>query len=80
MMFGSDFSSLSVAAEDHVGFDLCVMATSDHSIITYGKKLQSPELTNYDVLSWCCHGLSVCLYWSVLTTTTTTYNIQIFFY
>jgi len=36
VMFGSDFSSQSVAAEDHVGFDLSVLATSHHSIITYG--------------------------------------------
>ena len=34
--FGSDFSSQSVAPEDHVGFDLCVLASSDHTVITYG--------------------------------------------
>ena len=38
MMFGSDFSSQSVAAEDHVGFDLCVLGTSHHTVITYGKR------------------------------------------
>ena len=37
VMFGSDFSSQSVAAEYRIGFDLSVLATSDHSIITYGK-------------------------------------------
>ena len=39
VMFGSDFSSQSVAAEDHVGFDLCVLASSDHTVITYGTNL-----------------------------------------
>ena len=37
VMFGSDFSSQSVAPEHHIGFDLSVLATSDHSIITYGR-------------------------------------------
>ena len=56
VMFGSDYSSLSVSPPDHigcteaslphyysvemlitfVGFDLCVLASSDHTIITYG--------------------------------------------
>ena len=39
VMFGSDFSSSSVAVEDLVGFDLCVLASSDHSIMTYGNVL-----------------------------------------
>ena len=41
VMFGSDFSSQSVATEDHVGFDLCVLASSDHSVMTYGSNLVS---------------------------------------
>ena len=53
VMFGSDYSSVSVPPPDHigestpysynyqvllsfVGFDLCVLATSDHTIISYG--------------------------------------------
>ena len=52
VMFGSDYSSLSVPPPDHigdwsltviiqklknvVGFDLCVLASSDHTAISYG--------------------------------------------
>ena len=54
VMFGSDYSSQSVAPSDHigylslviiqifnkiVGFDLCVLASSDHTIISYGNPL-----------------------------------------
>ena len=56
VMFGSDYSSVSVAPSDHigfigaslslfrllikfVGFDLCVLASSDHTIISYGNLL-----------------------------------------
>ena len=55
VMFGSDYSSLSVDPSDHIGysslfiivqecwfllgFDLCVLASSDHNIISYGNRL-----------------------------------------
>ena len=48
-MFGSDFSSQSVAAEDHVGFDLCVLASSDHTVMTYGTNL-SPLCNNHKLV------------------------------
>ena len=34
--FGSDYSDKLVEQEDLVGFDLCVLATSQHTVITYG--------------------------------------------
>ena len=34
--FGDDYSKFSVQGEDLVGFDLAVLATSDHSIHTVG--------------------------------------------
>ena len=39
VQFGSDWSSRSVGLEDQVGFDLCVLASSSHTIITYGGSL-----------------------------------------
>ena len=36
MRFGSDYSDKLVEQEDLVGFDLCVLATSQHTVITYG--------------------------------------------
>ena len=36
VMFGSDYSGRAVAKEDLVGFDLCVLSTSQHTIHTYG--------------------------------------------
>ena len=35
-MFGTDYSQKRVANSDLVGWDLCVLATSNHSIHTYG--------------------------------------------
>ena len=62
-MFGSDFSSQSVAAEDHVGFDLCVLASSDHTVITYGTNLyplynNQPKFNNPLQAPSDCGGLS----------------------
>ena len=34
--FGADFSAQKVSKDDLVGFDLCVLATSHHSVHTYG--------------------------------------------
>ena len=34
--FGADFSAQKVSKADLVGFDLCVLATSHHSVHTYG--------------------------------------------
>ena len=34
--FGIDYSQKRVAKGDLVGWDLCVLATSDHSVHTYG--------------------------------------------
>ena len=34
--FGADYSVGTVTNEDLVGFDLCVLGTSDHTIFTYG--------------------------------------------
>jgi len=34
--FGVDYSSENVHKDDFVGFDLCILASSDHSIHTYG--------------------------------------------
>ena len=36
VMFGSDYSGRAVAKEDLVGFDLCVLSTSQHTVHTYG--------------------------------------------
>ena len=36
VMFGSDYSENLVNQDDLVGFDLCVLASSHHTIITYG--------------------------------------------
>ena len=36
MRFGIDYSQKRVAKGDLVGWDLCVLATSDHSVHTYG--------------------------------------------
>ena len=36
MRFGSDYSDKLVEQEDLVGFDLCVLATCQHTVITYG--------------------------------------------
>ena len=36
MRFGADFSAQKVSKDDLVGFDLCVLATSHHSVHTYG--------------------------------------------
>ena len=36
VMFGTDYSQKRVAKGDLVGWDLCVLATSDHSVHTYG--------------------------------------------
>ena len=36
MRFGSDYSSRMVDEKDLVGFDLCVLGTSDHSIHSFG--------------------------------------------
>ena len=34
--FGPDYSEDNVSKDDLVGFDLCVLATSQHSVHTYG--------------------------------------------
>lgn len=36
VVFGSDFSGRLVDQQDLVGFDLCVLSTSEHTIFTYG--------------------------------------------
>ena len=36
MRFGSDYSEGNVPKADLVGFDLCVLATSHHSVHAYG--------------------------------------------
>ena len=36
MIFGTDYSQKRVDKGDLVGWDLCVLATSDHSVHTYG--------------------------------------------
>ena len=61
MRFGSDFSSQSVGPDDHVGFDLCVLGTSHHTVITYGKRrpeaVRGPsELTNVHLQAPSAYG------------------------
>ena len=34
--FAFDYSVKNVRKEDYKGFDLCVLASSDHTVITYG--------------------------------------------
>ena len=34
--FAFDYSEKNVREEDYKGFDLCVLASSDHTVITYG--------------------------------------------
>ena len=34
--FAADYSEQNMMKKDHKGFDLCVMASSDHTVITYG--------------------------------------------
>ena len=36
MKFSVDYSQDNIALEDLVGFDLCVLASSDHTIFDYG--------------------------------------------
>ena len=35
-MFATDYSSHNIGPEDMVGFDLCVLASCDHSVFAYG--------------------------------------------
>ena len=36
MKFAEEYRVKNVKKEDSVGFDLCVLASSDHTVITYG--------------------------------------------
>ena len=36
MKFAQEYRLKNVKKEDFVGFDLCVLASSDHALITYG--------------------------------------------
>ena len=50
--FAEEYRTENVKSEDFVGFDLCVLASSDHTLITYGSfGLWGAVLSRGDVIA-----------------------------